>query len=598
MAITDDHAALLFAIGPVQDFIATARKGQDLWFGSWLLSELSREAANTALREGAELILPDPDALEHSVANKIVARVRATNAAEVAAAMEAAVRKRLDDLAQAVFDSIEISGGKKWLKREAAAAQIRDLPEIYWVTVEEAVNWGETRRRAEAALAARKSLRAFDAVTWGAPVPKSQLDGQRESVIDESAFGKRASESHAERLRKSLGVDPSERLCGVGLLKRNGRRALPRADSRSARVISTSHVASWSLRRAWADQDDVTELENAFKNFCNALPDNGSNLSQVPADSLHRTDPVIGRFDGQVLFANRLGDVYEESDLPAARQALECFLTAAKKAIQRSGKRPPALSPYYALLRADGDRMGAWLDGLSEPSAHREASKVLGEFAKSAEEIIAKHHGHCIFAGGDDVLALVPVATVLDCAEALNQAFTQTIARGPKGSSPMPTLSVGIQVAHAMDPFRNALAGAKEAEHAAKQTYDRAAFAVRVDKRSGTPIVVGGKWDALPALRELQLLQDVKEGVLPRGLAYDLRGVADRLESEEEPSSLATIRGLEVERVLAQKELPKSASDALWNRLGSRDVDASKLRTVCDELLVSRALAGMDREAL
>lgn len=183
MAITDDHAALLFAIGPVQDFIATARKGQDLWFGSWLLSELSREAANTALREGAELILPDPDALEHSVANKIVARVRATNAAEVAAAMEAAVRKRLDDLAQAVFDSIEISGGKKWLKREAAAAQIRDLPEIYWVTVEEAVNWGETRRRAEAALAARKSLRAFDAVTWGAPVPKSQLDGQRESVI-------------------------------------------------------------------------------------------------------------------------------------------------------------------------------------------------------------------------------------------------------------------------------------------------------------------------------------------------------------------------------------------------------------------------------
>lgn len=29
----EQQAALLFSIGPVQDFIATARKGQDFWFG-------------------------------------------------------------------------------------------------------------------------------------------------------------------------------------------------------------------------------------------------------------------------------------------------------------------------------------------------------------------------------------------------------------------------------------------------------------------------------------------------------------------------------------------------------------------------------------
>ena len=34
------------AIGPVQDFIATARRSRDLWFGSWLLSEISKAAAN------------------------------------------------------------------------------------------------------------------------------------------------------------------------------------------------------------------------------------------------------------------------------------------------------------------------------------------------------------------------------------------------------------------------------------------------------------------------------------------------------------------------------------------------------------------------
>ncbi len=31
----------LCSIGPVQEFIATARKSRELWFGSWLLSELS-----------------------------------------------------------------------------------------------------------------------------------------------------------------------------------------------------------------------------------------------------------------------------------------------------------------------------------------------------------------------------------------------------------------------------------------------------------------------------------------------------------------------------------------------------------------------------
>ncbi|MBI2566887.1 MAG: hypothetical protein HYV63_07650 [Candidatus Schekmanbacteria bacterium] len=36
---------LLVTIGPVQDFIASARRCRDLWHGSWLLSELGKAAA-------------------------------------------------------------------------------------------------------------------------------------------------------------------------------------------------------------------------------------------------------------------------------------------------------------------------------------------------------------------------------------------------------------------------------------------------------------------------------------------------------------------------------------------------------------------------
>jgi hypothetical protein len=36
---------LLISLGPVQEFIASARRCRDLWFGSWVLSELAKAAA-------------------------------------------------------------------------------------------------------------------------------------------------------------------------------------------------------------------------------------------------------------------------------------------------------------------------------------------------------------------------------------------------------------------------------------------------------------------------------------------------------------------------------------------------------------------------
>lgn len=595
MTSVEPQAALLFSIGPVQDFIATARKGQDLWFGSWLLSELARTAAETAQAEGAVLIMPAPISLkgQGAVANKIVARVAAKDTVAVANAVEGAVRERLADLAKSLFDHIAATAEGRHLRRDNADAQVADLPEIAWVVVDEVDgDWGETRRRAETALAARKSLRDFGPVTWGAPVPKSRLDGQRESVIDEVAFPKANQNGRAERLRQSFGVGPAERLCGVGLLKRNGRHALTAQQARGARVISTAHVASWSLRRAWNELPAAhSGIKQAFDRFVADLPDQGASLSEVPQGY---EDPVLGRVDGLVLFAGRLAEDYEGSQLVTARRELSTFLREARRIVEERGGRWPVLSPYYAVVRADGDHMGVWLDALSTPEDHQNASAALAGFAASAETVVARHHGHCVFAGGDDVLALLPVATALDCAAALNDAFTHAIAGGPKGSGSAPTLSMGVQIAHAIDPFRESLEGAREAEHAAKHTYGRAAFTVRLDKRSGAPVLVGGKWDDLPNFRALQNAQDPNAGSLPRGLAYDLRRVAERLTGED--SALNPIRALEVDRVLKQKDVGSNATSAVWARLGDRDLASARLARTCDELIVTRALAGLEGE--
>ena len=49
---------LLVTLGPVQDFIAQARRTRDLWYGSHMLSELGRAAARALVGGDAQLIFP------------------------------------------------------------------------------------------------------------------------------------------------------------------------------------------------------------------------------------------------------------------------------------------------------------------------------------------------------------------------------------------------------------------------------------------------------------------------------------------------------------------------------------------------------------
>src|SRR5215510_8856706 len=82
------------AIGPVQEFIASARRSRDLWFGSWLLSELSKAAAKAIVEQPGcnvdSLIFPrttkekkddlNPDT-EFNVVNKLLALIEADDPA-------------------------------------------------------------------------------------------------------------------------------------------------------------------------------------------------------------------------------------------------------------------------------------------------------------------------------------------------------------------------------------------------------------------------------------------------------------------------------------------------------------------------------------
>ena len=112
---------LLVSLGPVQDFIASARRCQDLWYGSHLLSELSRAAAS-AIQERAGksgLIFPsafsaDEPPREHlapeerqAVANKILAVLPAGEAPDAVAGLgKARMHDKLMELGRIAFDRL------------------------------------------------------------------------------------------------------------------------------------------------------------------------------------------------------------------------------------------------------------------------------------------------------------------------------------------------------------------------------------------------------------------------------------------------------------------------------------------------------------
>jgi CRISPR-associated protein Cmr2 len=95
--------------------------------------------------------------------------------------------------------------------------------------------------------------------------------------------------------------------------------------------------------------------------------------------------------------------------------------------------------------------------------------------------------GRVIYAGGDDVLALLPLSMAIQVAADLQRSYTQQAGQGF-------TLSGGVAIAHHQAPLSGVLAAAREAEHAAKEMYGRDALCVTALKRSGEALRVGAHW--------------------------------------------------------------------------------------------------------
>jgi CRISPR-associated protein Cmr2 len=362
--------------------------------------------------------------------------------------------------------------------------------------------------------------------------------------------------------------------------------------------MSTGHLAAWPLLErisAMASEESVQQNWNSYIGILQLLQIPLTELEALPRDRRHE---VLGVYDGSVLFEGRVAELFDtvtdrnERNLriSTARKALAAFL-------ETIGVKTPV--PYYAILLADGDRMGDAIEHQSTFEDHKRLSQKLDEFARRAREIVEKdHHGELIYSGGDDVLAFVPLHRAVACGRQLAESFATSMESFASPES-RPTLSVGLGISHCMDAMGQALDLARSAEKLAKKS--RNALAVLVDKRSGPAMAVSGIWGTLD--QDLDVFMDMHlRDLVPDGAAYELSQLGSLLAGTEgeEGEILKQLVDKEAERILRRKQPAHGAEAAI----AQKDLDHLLARlkeegvpAVADRLIIARLLAVAQEQA-
>lgn len=251
---------------------------------------------------------------------------------------------------------------------------------------------------------------------------------------------------------------------------------------------------------------------------------------------------------------------------------------------------------------------------------------AVGRFSRAIEEGLSRRDGagvvdgDCVYAGGDEVLGLVPVARTLLAVACVDRLFRELVAT-PLGGQDAPSISIGVAVVHVKTVFEEARQLASRALRAAKGVRASAVAdgapavghtAILLSKRAGEDLLVAGDTSWLAGTLE-GLVHLFADEELPGKLPYELsealgplpwRQVVDRGAGHERFED--TLGAAEIRRILKRKRsqegvaLSGEAIDAvekLFARVSgtASTWEAGSWRGAIDLLLVSRSLAAMAR---
>lgn len=469
---------LRMQIGPVQDFIAAARTSRDLWSGSYLLSRLMAAALHHLEHQaGVEVIFPCTGELgicrwwadERETAewvegaeapclsNKLVACVPTAQAEALALGAQAAVRDTWQAIAERVCRMLP-----EGIRQDSARM------ERYWRQVQQHL--------------------AVDYTHLPMDLPLTEIQGLVHGVKEETPL--------TRALQQLAAGQESARYAAVYYLVDHCMNAVRKLNGFTARNAGTGRDAGWYTGRELVKDYLTGKEEQVFCLRRDAALCTGWEYSSYLAPC--RNDAV-----GAITLIKRLWYVDKMRGFENMLPQLNALCGPNVEGLDCN------LNHYYAVLAMDGDNIGAALTRQNEgcgamvdAAFHRQFSAALAGFAqKKVGAIVKAYGGELIYAGGDDVLALLPlqvrrdgdeIATAVDCAAELGDAFCEAMQGIRRGM----TVSAGLALVHSTAPLQDAVEAARRAEARAKSVMGRNSFSISLLKRSGEIIEWGARWNS------------------------------------------------------------------------------------------------------
>lgn len=703
-------AFLLCSIGPVQSFIATARKLQDLWMGSFILSNLIWTGIKVVIQKyGPDaVIFPDlhkqprvdhwletekglaPEGYKKenlvlpSFPNRFLALVPNEEVNELGRAVESEIRETFITTGLEAINRLKMKSNgllsNLQFDSEQLQKQLEHFLDVYWV----AVPWPQSKNGkadwqvafdvfsiyiskehtgqlkeslqfflekgeyppnigtvykllygfTEKALASRKSIRDFyQSIEDG---QKCSLCGKRRAFREES--------KEIRKYKKGL-MGEKEFLCGVCMTKRLGKYAFDDIFTYDIDIEfpSIAEVAVSDLKLCLLDKkaDQFRDYVDKCRSlFGNDIAHNTHLLPKVSGMADYKGVNIGGEFFIPDFLTEKnlkqaLGLDKRDDELPPDKiSELNNLKNMLRELISFHFKpRPYSFSPtpYYAVIILDGDNMGGWLNGdfapsidqvfhsqvwknLPEeyrknlknvcregkrpmsPAIHGAISTALRDYSLTlVKRIIEEDHlGKLIYAGGDDVLALVnlrdlfPVIVKLRAAfsghidKSMNVDFTQEVSGFVDFEDelimtmgPVATASMGVVIAHYRTPFSLVLDKTREMEKKAKDVNGKDAFAISLMKHSGEVREGIAKWkyedgrcpQGTVALLE-RLADILRKEFISNKFIYSLRNEFMRLADHEGNINVnSPIFGAEILRLLKRSKM--KSGDEFENELSN-----------------------------
>lgn len=460
----------LFTITPVQGFVAQARKTQDLYAGSFMLSHLCSVAANKARKDwNAEIIFPDIQ--NSSVPNRFVAIFTAeeNKLHEIGNDIQQAVEDEIKRIAYTIITTLKIS------KPPGFDDQINSYFTINWLFVPyEEANYEDCYRELESLMGAIKTVRSFKQYPDSERGRKCSICGERNVK-----FYRMTKEEKEESKLKALKLFSKD----VYIIGNSDYKTLP------PRYLQAGEgLCALCFTKRALDSSDIPGYEALFPSTARiALFEAFKQLKDKQPD----LEKIINsnKYEPQAIFAlknNKSLDEFQELSENEKKNTEELYKALEKYNI--------TYSPYYGVMLFDGDSMGEWLSGNKIKKGqlkqfHNALTKRLGEFATSVRETIKEPLGVTVYAGGEDFLGFFNLNYLFEGMKLLRKKFDEMVNKPLKDfyadNAYDMTFSAGIVIAHIKTPLSEVLNWARKMEHEAKEIDNKDAFAISVLKHSG-----------------------------------------------------------------------------------------------------------------